>query len=68
MKWEARVAVRFMVPKPLQGTVYSENERRLVDIYLRPHLDFVRMIPSLVEKAVCKLPQTRRSRDPAVAH
>jgi hypothetical protein len=68
MKWEARVAVRFMVPKPLGGMVYSENERRLIDEHLRPHLDFFRVIPSLVEKAICKLPQTRRSSDPAVAH
>lgn len=68
MKWEARIAVRFMVPKPPKGSLYSENERRLVDVHLRPHLDFFRVIPSLIEKAVCKLQQTRRSSDPAVAY
>ena len=67
MKWETRVAVRFMVPKAPKGTVYSDNERRLIEEYLHPHLNFLCVIPSLVEQAVCRLPQTRRSNDPAMA-
>ena len=62
MTLKARVAIRFMVPKPPVSTTYTDHERRLIDIYIRPHLDFVYMIPSLVEGAVCKLPQTRRVR------